>query len=537
MSRDSYQRATEPPSYFTFSRQVPSSHYPETPSSIESPQDNSQYGAPTSPRSQRGSTSDYSISSSIHDLVTNNAEMPDLPSYSIGANIQPVTTQNALATMLKVSITNPKPTYDIGDFIYGTMTFAPRKEVEIDRIFAVLEGEETTVKSTWSADVFTRRKMNLAFHVVPQTALPLDMKAKPGFLYSFPFAIQIPGSQPPQPKCSTNTPEHKRLPPSLGSPAEHAIPLNNLPGNVARVTYRIRATVKTQEPRTGKSVEHCHGLSFIHITPSYSLTPAALERVHKQPRSSYLESKKNLLKKSSKGALELKLPEIPALPLFSTHTTRIPLLISFMPTTEAGLNAPPQVSQITTKLNSRTLYSTEVEFPTSPASESPSNSISKVHQSFPLNKLSPAATPWELDIAKAAQAGVKTAYTSLFHLPVLLQWNKLLTPTFESCFVARDYTIEVKVSFQDKSSISISVPINIVASMAPKSNFPNEVSSSRSDSISYPNWDQASTYPPSLSSTHYSSASSSSGSYVGHYSSSLAYSGRGINSHLIEKAC
>lgn len=409
------------------------------------------------------------MASSIQNMALDPCE-ENLPMYSAGADVQPVTVHNSISTLSKIVISNPRPFYDIGEFIHGTIIFAPRKAVDIDAIYIVLEGEEKTTKSSWTNDVYTKRHFKLAHHIVPHFALPTDMKALPGFIYSFPFTLQIPeilssGS------CKEGVPEHFRLPPSLGSPKERLTPEENLPHNVAQIVYNLRSCVKILDSTGTESRNYCHSLSFVRLLPSYSLAPNSLQRVKNKNGYARQSVKRGMLKKSCKGIMELKMFNVPALPIVSSTPTTLPLLLSFVPSMDDSSIPPPQVSLISVKLNARTLYSTENSFTTSPPAED-LETTTAVNQKFSVFRLTPETTRWEFDVSKAAQENGRPAYSTLFHLPLSLPQDSLIVPTFESCLVARDYTIEVTAYLSDKSMLTLSTPVNVVASLAPRSNIP-----------------------------------------------------------------
>lgn len=479
---------------------------------------NSSYSFASTSTSSNNSENTYTPSTSIHNMILD-SDTSDLPSYSVGADVQPITVKNALSSLLKINVANSQPTYDIGDILYGTILFAPRKEVLISDIYIVLEGEEAAVKSGWTSDVYLKRGMKLGYHVVPSSALPADGKAIPGYLYSFPFSLQIPEFGQAS-GCKEGILEHSRLPPSLGSPPELVLPQNNLPDNAVRITYRLRAGVKIPDLSSGGTKIHCNAISFVYITPSYSLAPNALQRVHRSPRTICTDLKRNLLKRSVKGSLELHIPDIPSLPLTSVSATTIPLMISFLPSKEDASSPPPLVHLISTKLIARTISASQSAFTTTPPTECP-ESTSMYENKFSLSRISPKSTPWTLDMFKASRCNSKAAYSAAFQLPLWLPKSKLIVPTFESCIVARDYSLIITVYMQDKTMFSISVPVNVISTLAPRSNLPfgDSYSSTSMYQCSLPHYSQPMRGPPSaFSPPQYPTSSNASADRSGHYS-------------------
>lgn len=460
-------RQPQPPSYYSSNPQAYETLYPNGPSPVIFPCNSISSASSLCPNSQNLDLN--TLASSIQTLALDPCE-ENLPIYSAGADVQPVTVHNSIPTLSKIVISNPKPYYDIGDIIHGKIIFAPRKVVDVDTIYIVLEGEESTTKSSWTNNVYTKRHFKLAHHIVPPSALPADMKALSGYRYSFPFTLQIPDLLQSG-ACEQGIDEHFRLPPSLGSPKELLTPEDNLPQNVARIVYNLRSCVKILDSTGTATQNYCHALSMVRLLPSYSLSPNSLQRVKMNHGYARQSVKKGMLKKSCKGIMELKLFNVPELPIVSFTSTALPLLLSFVPSIDNPSVPPPQVSLISVKLNARTLYSTGKSFLTSPPAED-LETTALVNQKFSVFRLTPETTRWEFDVAKAATENGKPAYSTLFHLPLCLPQDNLIVPTFESCLVARDYTIEVTVYLSDNYMLTLSTPVNVVASLAPKSNIP-----------------------------------------------------------------
>lgn len=518
-------RASQPPSYFatTFpeSLYIPSTNGDLLTPGVECP---THYMLPRNSVSSSSSSFASSISvqhqpplsssSSINALVTD-TESIDLPSYSVGSDIQPITTKSGLTPRLRVSISNRKSSYDIGDIIHGTIMLCPTKPIDIASVFIVLEGEEATNKSTWTSNIHTTRKLNLAHYVVPAISLPPDMKAQPGFVYTFFFSIQVPEILPSG-VCKNDILEHTRIPPSFGSPPEISIPQNNIPDNAARINYRLRACTKVvSEKDSSTLMTYGTALSYIHVIPSYTLSPGAIQRVHQHPYVHRQDLKKGMMKKTCTGIVQLQLQKLSALPIYSPGPVGLPLRVSIMPSNDDLSLPPPRISQISTKLISQTLYSSELPFTTSPPLEQGQN-VNCVIQKIILGHLSNLESHWKLDMATATQERSKAAYSVEFDLPISIpQQNKLIVPTFESCFVARDYTLSVSVYFQDKTSVSITVPVNLVASLSPRSNFPfgdAMASFTGSNNNSLPYYSQNSGHTRPHSRAPYPTSSNNSGS-------------------------
>lgn len=153
------------------------------------------------------------VMSTTHDSL--------LPSYTTGARITPnpnfftsnnrsfstnfssssnngISDSNAVLSALTLQITNPPPFprshYDIGDIIQGTIMFAPWKKgadnkQAITSVMVVLQGLEVSMAN---GGVATHRTFRLAYHVVPDMAMPPEGIVAAGYVYSFPFSVQVP---------------------------------------------------------------------------------------------------------------------------------------------------------------------------------------------------------------------------------------------------------------------------------------------------------------------------------------------------------
>ena len=386
----------------------------------------------------------------------------ELPSYSEGCNIKPVDAETVFSPLLKVHVSNSKRTYGLGEFIYGHIILVPKKIIKISSIFVVLEGDEVSTKSSWSANVITSRHMNLGHHITPSSAMPPDMKALPGFVYTFLFSLQIPEAKSSSMQDKT-IPEHLRLPPSLGSPPQFPIAENDTPGNVARICYRLKASITTVQ-KDGLPSNVVNAYNYIHLTPSYSLSPSARQRTQKDSYLVRQGIKKGLLKKTSTGIMELRMRNISELTMIPSGPTTVPLTVSYCATSEASSQLLPQITLVSTKLIARTRYSSQGVFKTSPPSDTHPGIIS-VSQKIVLNRMSPQNSNWELN-------STTNAYSTVFHLPLTLPIDKRIVPTFESCFISRDYNLEVRLYLASSSSITLTLPVNVVVSVLPDSDFP-----------------------------------------------------------------
>lgn len=397
----------------------------------------------------------------VSDLVQDVDSLSPLPFYCSGASVEQVTDQNALYSMPKVSVNNLKDTYDIGDIIDGTIKFCPVKEVKLHAVFVVLECKVATVHSKWQSSQHTGRRMIFTHYVVPTASLPQDKIAMPKMIYAFPFTLQVPAAQTQGISCETGVHEHLQLPPSVGSLTGISHLEDNLPSDVARINYQLRATVQVVEPGTAdKIINFCHGTEFLHFTPSYFPSIASLQNLSRLENFSTSQKlKKQLWRKAPKGSVEIQILHVPVLSMAPTQIVTIPLQLIFFPEQTDSAITPPMVSQITTNLVSQTFYTYDKEIP---AAKDKSEK-QKVTRPFLLSKLAIGTTAWNLHSASKSIP----AYSTVLEVPVSLPKTRLITPTFETCLVARDYKLQVTVHLQNKSRVAVEVPVVVVARLPP----------------------------------------------------------------------
>lgn len=467
--------AAQPPSYFsvTCTNQVIATPT-ERPQSFASSHESiiSSTSSESTITRQQQAESLCSISSNTDLDSPQTPACGDLPSYSSGADVQPITSENSFSGILKVTVENSKISYDIGDVIHGKLSFSPVKPIELSSISVSFEGEESTVKNAWNSEVHTKRKLSLGRHTVLPSSLPSDMKAIPGFIYSFPFSFRVPDVLPEE-VCTDRVLDHIRLPPSLGSSPNFILPMNNLPDNVARIFYLLHATVEYKDSTQSDDIKKFHAFNFLHILPSFSLTPENIKRAQVSSSSGIQSLRKGLFK-SSNGSVELQVKNLPAIPKHCSTIATVPLVVSFYPNKKSSKATPPQITQVSVKLISRTLFTTQTGFKTSPPNLDTPEATTVMQKHF-LRQITPANTIWEeheMPPTSTGNGNSQHVYKTVFNIPVSLHDSKLITPTFESCFIARDYTLDFTVRFEDKSIFCVSAPVNVVSTLSPRSNLP-----------------------------------------------------------------
>lgn len=376
--------------------------------------------------------------------------------------------------MLQVQIKNLQNSYDIHDLINGEIKFSPKKPENVSSIVAVLECQEYISQSKWMASKQKNSITTVQSHVIPLSLLSTHSEFLPGFVYTFPFILQVPEYrlQLKRQTCVNENQEHNRLVPSLGTPPEISCSNERIENGSAYISYSVKGLVKVK--RHTKNVTLCQGYQVVNIHPSYTLSPFAQYIVKQHPYSIVhnFSSKLSLMKYVRKGQIMLELSKPTAVSM--NESTDIKLLLS---TAQVPL---VQVSNIQAQLIATTNIFDEQKT-----------------NIFELISFNTQGASWILN-KRASDFSYKSGidlYTAKFRFSFTLPKNKLITPTFESCLISRSYSLSVTVTMTDRVSYSLTVPINIVTFLNSKSNYPFEsIYSSDTSSMSEGNNDKLPQY-------------------------------------------
>ncbi|KAF5102765.1 hypothetical protein D0Z00_000257 [Geotrichum galactomycetum] len=384
-----------------------------------------------------------------------------LPSYSLNVDVQP-TEPGIHYESLRVTVFDQQPVYDLGDIIQGIVSIAPTCPMQLDTLLVLLECIETTQILRWASDNDKRRCIAINFHRVE---LPYDRTILPGFLYTFPFSIQVPEAKLST-SCSRGFTDHKRLSPSLsaldGSPAKGPV----------SIQYRLHAALGTG------TVDHMHAYAPLFVLPSYSVSPNAERRVNvtnTHTAVQKLRSRMGLRRSvATKPYAQIRLDKLPPLPV--STTTIVPIIL----TAFGGNNVPPTITTVSAKLVSYTIYSGQAQFATSPpVLYAPG--ILDFSTMMLLGSYTMANPVWkrEEDITTG-----QLSNATVLNLPVALP--ALIPPTFESCYISRVYSLLVSLTIEgERHPLELEVPVNLVSPNPPRnmamSTVPEKGSSSRDD--------------------------------------------------------
>lgn len=367
-----------------------------------------------------------------------------LPSYSLNVDVQPIE-PGIYYEPLRVTIFDQQTVYDLGDIIQGIVSVAPTCQMKLDTLLVLFECIETTQILRWTSENDKRRCITINFHRVP---LPDDRTILPGFLYTFPFSIQVPETKPGAP-CSGGFTDHKRLSPSLsaldGSPAKGPV----------SIQYRLHAAMGTG------SVDHMHAYAPLFVLPSYSVSPNAERRINATNThiaTQKLRSRTGLRRSvATKPYAQIRLDKLPPLPV--STTTIVPILL----TAFGGNNIPPTVTTVSAKLVSYTIYSGQSQFTASPPVLYAPGTLD-FSSTVLLGSYTMANPVWkrEEDVATS-----QLTNATILNLPVALP--ALIPPTFESCYISRVYSLLVSLTIEgERHPLELEVPVNLVSPNPPR---------------------------------------------------------------------
>lgn len=438
------------------------------------------------------------------------------PEYGSEYTCEPITVKNAMPQMLKIQFHNPKPSFDVGDTIFGTLKVSvSSKDIDVHSLTIALKGEEVTTKSTFLHDHLIQRTFSV--NAINISGLPPDNILKRGFLYYFPFSIQIPHKLKEN-CCKQNEAangRHLRLPPTFGSRPESLIHSRNVPGNVARVTYYVSALLARYNENTGQTVTPVSTFeTTFSLLPSYPISPNYLVPP-KQPFRAFQEVYSRRKKKQICGTIELQIDRAAIISIDKASVSTIPVIISYFPgqwafnkssgsssnsSSSSSSNRPrspspeediPTVVGFSSFLKARTVYSIAdamVHCPTSFTNVKPVQYNNCLHELinpvgksinlvgsgviagdsqkevFQITRLSQGSMPSSAKWHRVSVAGgngkprMESCHMH-FAMPLTVpSEDKSLLPNYESCYTMRDHTLIVSVALSNGSNVNLEIP-------------------------------------------------------------------------------
>jgi hypothetical protein len=331
------------------------------------------------------------------ELSESNVSGADLPEYSTGAQITRAPTepeQSALSRLNQhlhphhhnntadddrltsaLTIRVDRTRFSLGEIIQGTIMFVPWRKKDsnqpqgISGVNLLLLVKETTFSNPSSnTNLACSHTYKLGYHIVPEMAMPPDGTVSTGYIYSFPFSVQVPNVKvSPDEACTCGAhAEHMRLGPSFSRPG-------------VKIEYQLFATVRGPQISTltseSRIVTLCRSVRDLEIVPSYpplvidspgqnsSSSDAATRIYSAQADLKFGGTLKTLWSSSKKAAaaangrlsLQLTVPNSSTsnglrLALDRAYSMLLPLELEFMGT------GTPSVQRTSLELRSTTTY-------------------------------------------------------------------------------------------------------------------------------------------------------------------------------------
>lgn len=388
-----------------------------------------------------------------------------LPSYTTGAEVRPISDTSLnelLPPPLQIVLSQEcysRESFDIGDIIHGHLVLTPRTPLHLAQLIIAFGYDEAVKQHKWVSDTVTCKYGQLGEFVVPRSSFSSGADEtgviilEPGFEYSFPFAVQVPELQATS-NCKHDEEDsarlqHLRLPPSLGSPPERNIPINNIENNDARISYKLVAMARVRD----QSAPGFQANEYIHLLPSYAIVLENAE--HSSIKDFQLRPRGVLRRTAFRGAVKMKIEGAKTIVMCGAPTVATLTLVA----TPAAPGLPsPAIADIFVKLTAYTSY----------LSETPKCNT------FGIAMPAMDFTPWTSLFSQAA-GNTNTDKKLVIPLKLKLPQTKLITPTFASCIIERWYTLTVSVVLSDYSIMALEMPVVIVANAHARSAAPYTV--------------------------------------------------------------
>lgn len=358
----------------------------------------------------------------------------DLPQYSAGFDIKKST--GASTQDIDINIINKKSHYDIGDIVEGSISIKPYRDMEFSQIVIYISMSEEIAKP---AGPSSARSFAISKYIPPPSYYPPDLILRKGFSYTFSFALEIPDILESE-VCKHNIHSHTRLPPSIGS-SPTGDPVYDLSDLSARLYYSVRARIMHFSGRTQKCMSH--NKVDIRISPSHPPLPI-YERPNPYRTVTVLKSGK--FRKSCRGTLELRVPNVPIIFMKSCKPAKIDLQLLYS-SDDRNFTGSFHCSSVSYKFISHTI-SSHIPIPEQPVPGSKSaHTHSEVLDTRKLGELALNWTQYR-----------KNEYGATVLLPVLSPSHQRMAPTFFSCLISRQYQLRIDVVFEGCAA-SIEIPI------------------------------------------------------------------------------
>lgn len=290
---------------------------------------------------------------------------------------------------------------------------------------------------------------------VVETSLPTPRIAEKGRRYTFPFVFVVPErllstACSHRHKNAAVEDAHLRLPPSLNdgtTPLYGGYPYDDISPDMTLISYAITVRVLKYRGSDNQIITIAEQSRKIHILPAYEdLPPAVLEPADKDI---VLRQERKIRKGFLKGKLgKLTVEAQQPSPLHTTTnaacppTTKVPLTLTFYPAGAAS--GPPALNSISTKLRTNTFFSTNpIMYIPAPRHIGLDGALGRHYESSYIGVQNLSGVKWTPH--SEVPGGSINCYTTKLTVPIVAPKGKYLVPTFHSCFISRQYSIDVHI--------------------------------------------------------------------------------------------
>ena len=239
---------------------------------------------------------------------------------------------------------------------------------------------------------------------------------------------------------------------------------------MARVSYAIRVKLLKRKESDNHALTLADDFRRIRIIPTYEENPPQM--ADEKDRDLALVRERTIRKGLLKGKLgKLVVSAEEPRPLHtstSNHlgcpaTTMIPISLTFHP--EDPALDPPELYTLSTKLRVHTFFSTNpIYYLPTPSAVALDGALGRYHESILLGMQNLGGVKW----VKHTTTPTTVYYTADIKIPLVTPKCKTLVPTFTSCQVARNYTLEVHIDVNTPGynlgshpGVTLKVPLQI----------------------------------------------------------------------------
>ncbi|KAJ5606554.1 hypothetical protein N7510_009335 [Penicillium lagena] len=386
--------------------------------------------------------------------------------------------------------------YTTGNHIEGTVTLSADVDTRFDEVEIILQGSsQTSVERTSSPGRAGAQQVFLRLRQpIDETEYPTPRVLEKGRTYQFPFTFVVPDRLLPQvckhPKNNAHLERaHTMLPPTLGDPmlaSNGKTLLDDMAPDMSRIAYMVRVAVlrkSTGEDQTTKSLagfaKKVRIIPTVEEEPPISVTETSgyCTRKEKKVRRGLLRGRQGRLTVSSAQPKPLQLS--PSCEVNDIGSTMATVQLRFDP---VGNEQPPRLGSLTSKLRVYTFYSAEPwQDLVAPAGLVPFSQMSRglYMENVPLSTMCVASAQWtkhsdssrrdsmQSTVSEESTADGEIYYTASVLVPVSLPKKKAFIPTFQSCLLARIYSLDLSLSYHPAGktvltpTVSLRLPIQI----------------------------------------------------------------------------